>query len=376
MSKYGSHFGRGMSKIYSAEKYYDALWWISKAGLTYDQLNDLVYSFGFPVSFDPDFKNGRYVFSRSMTPTTVYRVFLLTGYYGDFPPITYPKTDTMKWVSHIKGMDSLTDIKSAVDYACSMVDDISPGEAVEHAAMYRVVHFLTCIRHEIMAADLYLRQVSWNPQVSFINPFYYRKGFMRNWNMSNNILKAEIIQFIYDVFYLLISAYKVRTFWTRYRFYPESLSVEDVKRLGIFNYINTDCVMHKVCFMLGKMHESLDALEAVLKRRPFNEKEYKITEETLLDSLQQLFKKVLGLCAYIRSYRLAYEPPVSQKEIFDQEVKEIFNDWQRQIVESDKNCMDRILNVQDEFQEEFERSENIGTPNIFTRIKNFFFGEN
>ena len=235
-----------------------------------------------------------------LDPEEVQRAFLLTGAYGTFPPITVPKVDTVTWL--IKECDSFkekTDIATVRDFVCESIPDVSPGEATDHESMYRVVNFLTCIRHEVMGAYLNKRQVPWNPLVSFTSPFYYRKGYMRNWVMDNNILRAEILEFIFEVYHFLVAAGVIRKHYMR--FYLRDLTQEDVDRLKLFDYIKDERVMQTICSAVSKMRDSLTLFDRMLRRIPEEPNTEKVMEDNLLESLQGMFKKLKCMEQYCAS---------------------------------------------------------------------------
>lgn len=230
----------------------------------------------------------------------IQRAFLLTGAYGVFPPITVPNVDTVKWLdTDCLKFKEKTDIVSIRNFVCETVPEISPGEATDHESMYRVVNFLTCIRHEVMGAYLLKRQVSWNPLVSFMTPFYYREGYMKNWVMYNNVLRSEILEFLFEVYSFLVAAGVIKNHYMR--FFLRDLKQEDVDRLKLFDYIKDDKVMSTTCSIVTKMRDSLTLFDQMLRRLPAQPITEKITKDNLLEALQGMFKKLKSMEQYCSS---------------------------------------------------------------------------
>lgn len=287
----------------SPKKYKDIISLSLYCGVSMEQLDRLVPDWGLPREEKREYDSRYTSIRQDFSEINIQRALLLTGSYGDFPPITAPNTDTYMWVCDVQEFNSKTDIVNIVDYVARLITEVSPFAITSHKGMYSVVNFLTCIRHEIIAADMKLRDVPWNPLVSFTAPFYYREGDMRKWCMDNNILKSEIIEFIYNVYYLLISVYKTRSTkpCNEYQFYPLAISEDDIKKYKTFEYIEPSEIISTVCFVISKMQHCLDVMQNMLKRRPIEQKTAEATPDTLFQSLQTLFQTVNRLMSYVYS---------------------------------------------------------------------------
>lgn len=234
------------------------------------------------------------------TPVEVLRTLLLAGGYGDFPVISFPGSSTLRLINVSGALLDMTDLMSIVDAVCSSVSQITCKALRDnHEGLYRVVYFLTCIRHEVIAADMLKRNIPWKPLVSFENPFYYVKGKMENWVSDNNILRAEVIEFIYDVFHFLLISRQNRN--DHYNFLIPTLSSDDIKKLHLWDYLNTDDVMNETCYVVTVMNRSLNLLSALLKRLPVPENNEKVKPETLLQTVQAMFNQLYSLERYIEN---------------------------------------------------------------------------
>lgn len=282
----------------SAKDYRNLISILVYGGISIDSIKTLMEPCEVCVcsDYNPDSIRSQYTENPSILD--IQRVFLLTGMYGDFPAITVPKTNTVEWLhKNSRDIDSKTDIFNIREHVAYAVPDVSPVEAIEHEDMYRVVNFLTCIRHEIIAAYMKKREINWNPLVSFTAPFYYRKGTMRNWVMDNNILKSEIIEFIYNISHFLVASAVIKK--GSYDFYPLIMSSADIERLGVFDYIKKEEVMNTVCFIVSKMISSLNMFNSMLRRLPVEDAKVRITQDNLFESLQEMFRKLNNMANYI-----------------------------------------------------------------------------
>lgn len=72
------------------------------------------------------------------------RLFLLSGYYGDFPPITVPNENGYMWkwgTTAKEKLNAKADIDSILELVASTIPDIAPTKGYEHEDLYRVAHF-------------------------------------------------------------------------------------------------------------------------------------------------------------------------------------------------------------------------------------------
>lgn len=230
------------------------------------------------------------------------RMFLLSGYYGDYPPITIPAEAgyVWKWLPKNKGkLNRKVDIDSILELVSSTVPDIAPTKGYEHEDLYRVAYFATCIRNDILTGYMTKRNVPWNPLVSFTRPFLYRKGKAKNWVMDNNIFKSEIIEFIYDVYFYLIAASVCRK---PYDFLLLNYTKEDVERFDMFNCINSNKeVMLKSCELVDEMNTALILFDQSLREIAQQSEPAYVTPDNLFEVVQEMFKRLKRMESYVSS---------------------------------------------------------------------------
>lgn len=230
------------------------------------------------------------------------RMFLLSGYYGDFPPITVPIEAgyVWKWLAkNKKKLNSKVDIDSILELVSSTVPDIAPTKGYEHEDLYRVAYFATCIRNEVLAGYMTKRSVPWNPLVSFTRPFLYRKGKAKNWVMDNNIFKSEIIEFIHDIYFYLIAASVCPK---SYDFLLLNYTKEDVERFGLFNCIKSNKeVMLKSCELVDEMNTALILFDQSLREITQQSESTYVTTDNLFEIVQGMFKRLKLMERYVSS---------------------------------------------------------------------------
>ena len=230
------------------------------------------------------------------------RLFLLAGYYGDFPPITVPieKGYVWNWLPTAKErLNTALDIDSILDMVASTIPDIAPTKGYEHEDLYRVAHFATCIRHEVFSGYLRKRGVPWNPLVSFTRPFLYRKGKAKNWVMDNNIFKSEIIEFIHDVYYFLVASSVCSK---PYDFFLLNYTKEDANRLGLFDSIkkNKETLL-KACDLVDEMNTALILFDQSLREIAQQSEPTYVTPDNLFEVVQEMFKRLKRMESYVSS---------------------------------------------------------------------------
>ena len=230
------------------------------------------------------------------------RMFLLSGYYGDFPPITISAEcgHISKWLANVKGrLNRKVDIDGILELVVSTIPNIAPTKGEEHEDLYRVAHFATCIRNDVLAGYMTKRSVPWNPLVSFTRPFLYRKGKAKNWVMDNNIFKSEIIEFIHDVYFYLIAASVCPK---SYDFLLLNYTKEDVERLGLFNCINHNKeVMLKSCELVDEMNTALILFDQSLREIAQQSEPTYVTPDNLFEVVQGMFKRLKLMESYVSS---------------------------------------------------------------------------
>ena len=228
------------------------------------------------------------------------RLLLLSGSYGDFPPITLPCKAgyVSKWLPRMKGsLNRKVDIDGILEAVAASIPDIAPTKWCEHVHLYRVVHFIRCIRHDVIKSTMESLGFPWNPVVSFSNPFIYKKGRVEHWVLDNNIFKSELIEFVYNVYHCLIATSASKS---DYEFILLKFTEEDVNRYNWFDYVKKDLIVQtKVCELVSEMRDALNLFDSYLRRLELKTEATAVTPDNLYSVLQDLYRKLTAMKSYV-----------------------------------------------------------------------------